>query len=165
MTFGSPGNNFYEIMEPIDQVTHDFRLKAAFSRETWQLQIFYGLSVFRNALDAVAADNPCFGGAAPCSGGDAGGPSRGQVSLTPDNTANTLGIAGGLNVPFWRTRLTGSATYSLRTQDQSFLHQTINPVLIAATDPSSLALPAKSLDGTVGIATAISTRRAGRCRR
>jgi len=154
MTFGSPGNNFYEIMEPIDQVTHDFRLKAAFSRETWQLQIFYGLSVFRNSLDAVAADNPCFGGAAPCSGGDAGGPSRGQVSLTPDNTANTLGIAGGLNVPFWRTRLSGSATYSLRLQDQSFLPQTINPILIAATNPALLALPAKSLDGTVGIATA-----------
>ncbi len=154
MTFGSPGNNFYEIMEPIDQVTHDFRLKAAFSRETWQLQIAYGLSVFRNSLDAVAADNPCFGVATVCSASDAGGPSRGQIALTPDNTANTIAIAGGVNVPFWRTRLSGSATYSLRLQDQSFLPQTINPILIAATNPALLALPAKSLDGTVGITTA-----------
>ncbi len=141
-------------MEPIDQVTHDFRLKAAFSRETWQLQIAYGLSVFRNSLDAVAADNPCFGVATVCSASDAGGPSRGQIALTPDNTANTIAIAGGVNVPFWRTRLSGSATYSLRLQDQSFLPQTINPILIAATNPALLALPAKSLDGTVGITTA-----------
>ena len=39
-------------------------------------------------------------------------------------------------------------------QNQSFLPQTINPVLIAATNPALLALPAKSLDGTVGITTA-----------
>src|SRR4030095_11843112 len=28
MAFGSPGNNFYEILEPLEQTTHDFRVKA-----------------------------------------------------------------------------------------------------------------------------------------
>lgn len=153
MTFGSPGNNFYEILEPIDQVTHDFRVKAVFAREAWQIQLYYGLSAFRNSLTAVAADNPCFGVAVVCSAGDAGGPSRGQISLTPDNTANTVAVAGGVNVPWWRTRITGAASYSLRLQDQSFLPQTINQALIAATNPALLALPANSLDGTVGITT------------
>ena len=35
--------------------------KAVIARETWQLQFSYGFSAFRNDLDAVRADNPCFG--------------------------------------------------------------------------------------------------------
>jgi MtrB/PioB family decaheme-associated outer membrane protein len=160
MSFGSPGANFYEILEPIEQTTHDFRIKAVFAREMWQLQMSYGFSAFRNELDAVVADNPCFGlaaavtAAAPgCGSGQAAGPATGQTPLTPDNTAHTFSIAGGVNLPWWRTRLSASATYSLRLQNQDFLPYTINPVITGGASGGLLVLPAKSLDGTVGIAT------------
>ena len=161
MAFGSPGNNFYEILEPIQQTTHDFRVKAVIARETWQLQFSYGFSAFRNDLDVVRADNPCFGltaavtAASPGCGGDAtGAPERGQIALTPNNTAHTFALGGGLSLPFWRTHLSGNATYSLRLQDQAFQPQTINPAItsVPANGPL-LVLPAKSLDGTVGITT------------
>ncbi len=43
MAFGSPGGNFYEILEPINQTVHDLRLRAVISRETWQLTMGYAL--------------------------------------------------------------------------------------------------------------------------
>src|SRR4029450_13667421 len=157
MAFGSPGNNFYEILEPIQQTTHDFRVKAVIARETWQLQFSYGFSAFRNDLDVVRADNPCFGltaavtAASPGCGGDAtGAPERGQTALTPNNTAHTFALGGGVSLPWWRTHLSGNVSYSLRLQDQSFQPQTINPAL---TSSPLVGLPAKSLDGTVGITT------------
>ncbi len=161
MSFGSPGGNFYEILEPIEQTTHDFRLKAVFARETWQLQISYGFSAFRNELDAVVADNPCFGlaaavtAAAPgCGSSQAAGPATGQIPLSPDNTAHTFAISGGVNLPWWRTRITASGTYSLRIQNQDFQPHTINPVITGGASAGLLGLPAQGLDGTVGIATA-----------
>jgi MtrB/PioB family decaheme-associated outer membrane protein len=163
MAFGSPGNNFYEILEPLEQTTHDFRVKAVLAREMWQLQFSYGFSAFRNGLDGVVSDNPCFGlAAAPaaqppgfgCASDATGAPERGQTALTPNNTAHTFAIGGGVNLPWWRTRLSANATYSLRFQNQDFSPQTINPAItsVAANAPL-LVLPAKSLDGTVGITT------------
>ena len=155
MAFGSPGNNFYEILEPIDQTTHDFRVKAVIAQETWQLQFSYGFSAFRNGLDAVVADNPCFGltasvtSASPGCSATAADPERGRTALTPNNTAHTFAMGGGVSLPWWRTRLSGNVSYSLRLQDQDFQPQTINPALASPL----LALPAKSLDGTVGITT------------
>src|SRR5262249_22002718 len=59
--FGSPGNNFFEVLQRIDQAIHDFRATASWVGEGWQLQLAYALSVFDNALDKTVADNPCFG--------------------------------------------------------------------------------------------------------
>jgi MtrB/PioB family decaheme-associated outer membrane protein len=145
--FGSPGNNFYEVLEPIDQLIHDFRLGAAIARENWQLQGGYALSIFVNDLERMRAANPCAPGAAifGCSSGDllaAGAPTRGQVSLAPDNMAHTLTIAGGVNLPM-RTRLNAAASYALHLQDQQFLPHTINPLLVSP----DLALPQDSLNG------------------
>lgn len=159
MAFGSPGGNFYEILEPIDQTVHDLRLKAVIAREGWQLIFSYGMSIFRNDLDGVTSSNPCFGlpstpvGLPPlfgCGGdGDASATPTGRIALAPDNMAHTFGIAGGVNLPWWRTRLAGNFTYSLRFQNQDFLQQTINNTI---TSPD-LVLPKKSLDGIVGVTT------------
>ena len=98
----------------------------------------------------MQADNPCSGATAPagCASGDAGAaaPTRGQTSLPPDNMANTLTLNGGVNLPWWRTRLTGNFSWSLQLQNQDFLPQTINPAL--AGNPS-LVLPQSSLNGNV----------------
>ncbi|HET9491114.1 MAG TPA: MtrB/PioB family decaheme-associated outer membrane protein [Methylomirabilota bacterium] len=147
MAFGSPGNNFYEIVEPIDQTIHDLRLRATLARDRWQLQLGYALSMFQNSLSRVIADNPCFGNVASCGASDGGAaaPASGQIALAPDNMAHTLSLAGGVTLPL-RTRLTANVAYSLRLQNETFLPHTINP---AISDPA-LALPQDSLNGMVG---------------
>lgn len=148
MAFGSPGNNFLEVLEPIEQTIHDFRLRGTLARERWQLQFGYTLSIFQNSLNRLIADNPCFANAASCGGSDGGlaAPATGQVSLPPDNMAHTFTLAGGVNLPV-RTRLTANLSYSLRLQNETFLPHTINS---AVTSPA-LALPQDSLDGRVGV--------------
>ena len=96
MAFGSPGNNFYQILQPIDQTVHDFRLTGTWAREKWQLQFGYTLSIFQNDLNAVRADNPCSGAAATTADArhaGAAAPTTGQTSLAPDNMANTFTLA------------------------------------------------------------------------
>jgi len=157
MAFGSPGNNFLELLEPIEQTVHNFRLGGTFAREKWQLQFGYTLSAFQNDLSRVRFENPCFqspigGGAAyGCSGGESPTavnsvvPEYGQSALPPDNMAHTFNIAGGVSLPL-RTRITGSLIYSLALQNADFLPHTINPTIAGHPD---LRLPQKSLNGNV----------------
>ena len=145
MAFTSPGGNFREVLEPIDQTIHDFRLKAVWVGEGWQFQTSYAFSMFDQGRKTFQADNPCF--ALVACGGDAAGPATGLAALAPDNMAHTWNVAGGVTLPF-RTRLTANASYSLRMQNESFVGHTINPIF--AGNPT-LALPSKSLDGNVGV--------------
>ena len=147
MAFGSPGNNFLEVLQPIEQTIYEGRLRGTLARERWQLQFGYTLSLFLNDTDRLVADNPCFGGPAGCGADGTGAFSRGQTSLPPDNMAHTFSLAGGVNLPL-RTRLTGSASYSLRLQNEAFLPHTVNPAL--AGDPD-LVLPRKDLNGNVQV--------------
>ena len=147
MAFGSPGNNFYGILEPIDQTIHDFRVGVAIAREQWQAQLGYAFSYFANANRWVRADNPCFPGApAGCAAGDfaAGSPITGQTSLPPDNMAHTFTAGLGVNLPL-RTRINSAFTYSLYLQNDTFLPHTIN----AAVTSPDLVLPQRSLNGIV----------------
>jgi MtrB/PioB family decaheme-associated outer membrane protein len=153
MAFASPGGNFFEILEPIDQTVNDFRLKATYAGENWQLQAGYVFSSFENGFTKVTADNPCFGlpaaitASSPGCGGDAtGAQSAGATSLPPSNQAHTINLAGGINLPY-RTRLTGNLAYSLRFQNESFMAQTINGALSGS---GLLVLPQRSLNGMVG---------------
>jgi MtrB/PioB family decaheme-associated outer membrane protein len=147
MAFGSPGNNFYEVLEPIEHTIHDIRLRGTFARENWQLQFGYGLSVFQNSVSKLVVDNPCFANAGACGAGDGGAaaPSAGQISLPPDNMAHSFNIAAGVNLPM-RTRINGAFNYSLRLQNDAFLPHTINPAL--AANPN-LRLPQRDLNGNV----------------
>jgi MtrB/PioB family decaheme-associated outer membrane protein len=151
VAFGSPGNDFMEVLEPIDQNIHDFRIKGSWVGEGWQIQGGYTLSIFENSRSSVTADDPCFrlGGPLPngCAGSATGAPERGRVSLAPDNMAHTLSLAGAVNLPFWRTRIAANTSYSLRIQNDTFLPHTITPSL--ASSPL-LKLPQNDLDGMVG---------------
>jgi len=155
MAFSSPGGNFMEILEPIDQTVHDLRLKATWARENWQLQVGYTFSAFENNFRSVGADNPCFGltaaltAASPGCGADAtGAQPSGLTSLPPSNQAHMFNIAGGINLPY-RTRITGNFGYSLRLQDEPFLAHTVNAALSGSP---LLVLPQRSLNGVVGTA-------------
>jgi MtrB/PioB family decaheme-associated outer membrane protein len=145
MAFGSPGANFYEVLQPIDQTVHNFRIGGAFADPLYQIQFGYTLSVFANDLSRIQADNPCFGNGAPCSAAEAGGPATGQSSLPPSNMAHALSVAGGVNLPL-RTRINGNFAWGLQLQNADFLPHTINPVLASAP---GLVLPQQSLSGLV----------------
>jgi MtrB/PioB family decaheme-associated outer membrane protein len=155
MAFGSPGNNFLEVLQPIDQTIHEFKLKGSWAKEKWQLQFVYTLSVFENDLTYMRADNPCAattappaapGSLAPCSSGDLGGPQFGTTSLPPNNMANTLNLSGGVNLPL-RTRLNANLGYSFWHQNADFLPQTSTNGLPASIP--SVMLPQRSLHGNV----------------
>ena len=135
--------NQVELPEPVDQTVHDLRLGADLVRESWQLQFGYNLSVFRNEVDVLIWDNPLRAADA------AGGSSRGRLDLPPDNIAQTVNLAGAMNLP-GRSRLSGLLSYSWRSQDDHFIPHTINS---AISDPG-LVLPADSLDGNVQVRVA-----------
>jgi MtrB/PioB family decaheme-associated outer membrane protein len=152
VAFGSPGNNFLEILEPISQTIQDFRLRGTLARDNWQLQAAYSFSMFNQGVRSVVADNPCFGLAAAVAVGGCGAdgapgaPSAGRMSVEPDNMAHTFSLSGGISLPL-RTRITASVSYSLRLQDEGLLAHTINPAIVSPT----LALPEKSADRSVGV--------------
>jgi MtrB/PioB family decaheme-associated outer membrane protein len=150
MAFGSPGNNFYEVLQPVAQTIHDFRLGGTWATEKFQLQFGYVLSIFQNAVDRVQADNPCFNNPAAvtaggCAGDATNAPATGQSALAPNNMANTFTLSGGIDLPM-RTRVTGNVAYSFAIQNEDFLPQTINQTL---NGNPGLVLPKSSLNGLV----------------
>jgi MtrB/PioB family decaheme-associated outer membrane protein len=155
MAFGSPGGIFLQILEPINQTIHDFRLRTSWVTEQWQLQFGYTLSLFVENDPFLRADNPCNPissvppassfGACPAVGTTA---QFGTMSLPPSNQAHTVSLSGGVNLPM-RTRLNANASYSLRFQDDPFLQQTYSNSLSLSTP--SVRLAAKSLGGDVQI--------------
>ncbi len=158
IAWGSPGNNFRDILFPVDETIHDLRLKAVWARENWQLQFGYTFSLYENALRGAFADNQCFNltgsgtnaRAAQCGTDGITTQPNGLVSLPPSNQAHTISIAGGLTLPF-NTRVSGNAAYSLRFQNDPFLAHTINPFI--NVNDSRLRLPRRGLDGIVGTTT------------
>jgi len=138
------GFSFIEVLEPIEQTIHDFRLQATIAREQWQLQFGYTLSIFQNAVTALITDSPFR------ATDTAAASASGQMSLPPDNMAHTFSLAGGLNLPWWRTRVTSNFSYSLRLQNEDFLPHTRNRLILAAGG-QDLVLPQDGLNGNVQV--------------
>jgi MtrB/PioB family decaheme-associated outer membrane protein len=124
MSFGSPGNNGREILEPIDQTMHDLKLTQGYARERFQLVATYNLSIFHNGIDAVTADNPQVAVNTATTG-----PAQGRTALAPSNLAHTALITGALNLPL-RSRISGTASYGWWRQDASFIPPTINSAIV-----------------------------------
>jgi hypothetical protein len=116
MALGSPGSPFIEVLQPLEQTIHDFRLRGTLAREQWQIQFGYTLSLFLNDERRIVADNPCFGAALPagCTGA-ADTVSRGQSSLPPDNMAHTFSLSAGVNLPLRTVTGTPPAACACRT--------------------------------------------------
>lgn len=132
MAFGSPGNNFREIEEPLDQVVDGVKLSESYSGRRAQLRVSYDLSVFQNGLGRVIADNPLQATDSPTSGA-----ASGRTALAPGNVAQTAALTGGVTLPF-RTRLTAFASYGWRRQHAAFLPATDNS---AITSPALDSIP------------------------
>jgi MtrB/PioB family decaheme-associated outer membrane protein len=124
MAMGSPGNNFREILEPIDQTVQSLRLTEGFARRRVQAVLTYEYSRFTNDITSVTADNPLV-----ATSSVAGGPAQGRSALPPSNSAHIVTGTGSLGFPK-STRITGTVSLSWRKQNELFLPPTINPALV-----------------------------------
>jgi MtrB/PioB family decaheme-associated outer membrane protein len=140
-------NHAVEVPEPIDFVTSELKGKVEYSKAWTTLQAGYDLSVFDNEDKALIWDNPYrladrtysvpFGAYV---NGD--GSSRGQMALEPSNNAQNFFLNGVLKIMKY-TRLTGSFSYGIFSQNDRLLPYTINTALAnpAVGDPSALQAP------------------------
>jgi len=105
-----------EFAAPRNERIHEVGATAEYARDWYQLRMNYTASLFENNVTHVEWDNVCGDGAA------CGNPSGlGRTSMMPNNLAHTFSGAGGASLPWWHTRLTGSVSYALWRQDQTFL--------------------------------------------
>jgi len=131
MVFGSAGGNLREVLEPVENTTHDVRLSQGLATPRYQLSAAYNFSFFDNQLDAVVSDNPLVDQP------NVDGTYRGRTALPPSNRAHTVSASAGVSLPL-RSRITGSASYGWRSQDHTLLPHTINPHIFAEPVPASL---------------------------
>lgn len=126
MAFGSPGNNFREILEPIDQTMRDVRLSEGYSSPRFQMVAMYNFSAFHNNYTSVSADNPLLAVDQATTGS-----SRGRTALAPTNYAHTGTVNTAIRLPL-RTSINMSGSYSVWHQDEPFIPPTINTKLVDA---------------------------------
>lgn len=139
MVFAGPGGPTREILEPIDHDLDRVRISPSLNRQRVQAQVSYEYSRFQNGYASVMADNPTM-----VTNTASAGSSIGRSALAPNNHAHTFAASGGLNIP-GGSRLTASASYSVRQQDQAFVARTINP----AIDTSAFGAIEPSLRGDI----------------
>ncbi|MGZ3333244.1 MAG: MtrB/PioB family outer membrane beta-barrel protein [Gemmatimonadaceae bacterium] len=125
MAMGGPGNNFREILEPIDQTMQDLKFTEGYSNQRFQLIGSYDYSAFLNGFRSVTSDNPLLSTDLATTGS-----SRGRTALAPSNQAHTGVVNAALSLPY-RTRLNASGSYSLWIQNQPFIPATINSAIVA----------------------------------
>ena len=124
MAFGSPGSNFREVLEPIDQTVQSLRLTQGFARRRFQVVLSYDYSRFSNDVNSVTADNPLRTTDSPTLG-----PAQGRVALAPSNLAHTVVGTGSVGLPK-STRITGTLSLSWRKQNELFIPPTINSAIV-----------------------------------
>lgn len=107
-----------ELPQPVDHRTHDLSLRASYADPSFSASLGYDLSIFDNDHASLTWENPF--GPQPIP--------RGRLALEPDNHAQGISGAFGVNLP-WRGRLTGRVSWQRMDQDQSLLPPTINPSL------------------------------------
>jgi MtrB/PioB family decaheme-associated outer membrane protein len=150
-----------ELPEPVNYRDTILRVGTGYHRERWIVGFTYTHSRFENRVDALRWDNPFrIADQQAISGGNFERHrfATGQLDLYPDNSANSLHIAGAVDLPF-RTRLAGAVDRAYWRQNDAFLPFTLNSAVVAGNLPagtsvSSLeALPARSLNGRVDTLT------------
>ncbi|HSB68910.1 MAG TPA: MtrB/PioB family decaheme-associated outer membrane protein [Candidatus Methylomirabilis sp.] len=117
---GSPGSNAVELAAPRRDRFHEVNAGAEYARDWFQLRFNYTFSKYEDDISKVEWDNPC---GAPA-GGCANPSGLGRSSTPPDNFAHSFSGAGGVTLPWWRTRLAGGVSYSMWQQNDAFLPYT-----------------------------------------
>ncbi len=123
-----------QLAAPVDEVTDQLEVSAAYTSRQLQASLAYHISQYSNRHSALTWQNPFLPVVA--------GATTGQLSLAPDNQFHQLiGSAGYQLTP--AIRASADFAYGRMTQNASYLPSTVNASL------AGLALPATSLDGQV----------------
>lgn len=115
--------------------THESDSKLRFASETAQFELGYQNSFFDDFDDSLTWQNPYTRNAQwfPASQGYPTG--FGRKGLAPDNEFHQIYGSGGYNLPWWRTRIAGSASFAWYRQDDDFLPYSVDDTLFAVTTP------------------------------
>lgn len=129
-----------QLAAPVDHVTDQLEVSAAYATRTLQGQLAWTLSQFRNDQQSLGWTSP-FGAVVP-------GATRAQLALAPDNQLQQLsGQAGWQVTPM--IRASGDFSIGRLTQNEPYLASTLTPSL-AATIAALPPVPA-ALDGHVDL--------------
>lgn len=122
-----------EVFSPLDEITHDFGLRAARSFKSGNVYASVNRNVYNNRAETMMIDYPWQAVDAPTTAASGsipamGGTSRERFIMAPDNEATTS--SAGFLLKFKRmTRISGSFALSERTQDAPFYPYTANTVV------------------------------------
>ena len=132
-TAGAFFTNSAQLVEPVDYVTDQVDVSAAYTGAGLQAKLAYYGSRFGNSNDALMWQNPFAVPATP-------GAVAGQLALPPDNQFHQFLASAGYQFSD-RTRGSAEIAWGRMTQNQSFLASTLNTGLVVP------GLPGGSLDG------------------
>ena len=132
-TAGAFFTNSAQLVEPVDWVTDQVDVSAAYTGGRWQAKLTYYGSRFGNNDDALMWQNPFAVPATP-------GAVAGQLALPPDNQFHQLLASAGYQFSE-RTRASADIAWGRMTQNQNFPASTLNAGLAVP------GLPGGSLDG------------------
>lgn len=157
-----------EYVSPIDETVNNFKLSQSYASgmrpaasflgkvlKSYQGTVSYEYSKYDNAITAVMVDNPSRATpawAATMPSSSIWGTDAARVSVAPSNTASTMSLVGAVALPF-RTRITGSLNTSSQEQDDAYLPQFNNAVMLGAPNVALTALQRPSLQGKVKLTT------------
>ncbi len=128
------------VPKPVDQESNDLDMTIAFNGEKSQVQLRYHLSLFDNHYASLNWDNP-YQLRLPSESGFLD--NVGGLSVAPDNQAHKISLSAAYRLAA-KTRLSGSFSYGLMSQDSSYIGYTVNPLLTVNTP-----LPRQSADAEV----------------
>ena len=125
-----------QLPQPIDYVTDSFEAGAAWTGRRASFRLTYTGSWFEDNSDSLSFANPYL----PI----APGSTQGRLALPPNNTLQQLAAAGNVQLPWFATTLSYTASLGTLKQNAAFL-----PV---STLPGSAVPASGSLDGDVHLA-------------
>jgi MtrB/PioB family decaheme-associated outer membrane protein len=129
--FGNTGGNPRTALLPEKRnwQTHELDSRLRYADDTRQFEIGYEHSYFDNFDDFLTWQNPfaLVGGWDP----SAAYPAFGRKGGAPDNRFHQVFGSGGYNLPWWKTRIAGHASFAWYRQNDDFLPFSVNPALDA----------------------------------
>jgi len=145
---GYNGGNPRSVLVPVpqDDSTNQVEAILRWTTEKAQVQASYWWSGYDNNNTALNWQN-AYGNVAGWAGAVGVG-SPAAMGLAPKNQFQQFNVTGGYNFTP-STRLTGTLSYSVATQNESFLPYTVNGLLTPAGVATTAVLPFSSLNGRV----------------
>jgi hypothetical protein len=142
MCFGNnPGCYSAEIPEVIDYFTNTLKASTEFGQKIWGVQFGFLRQTFENNVPNMLVENPFSNNTNSTTV-----TSNGNLSLYPDNKANSLEFAGALNLAGFHFMTSISPGWY--SQDDQFVGYTTNAFLLGRTGAAApIPLPVASLDG------------------